>query len=112
MVASLRGWCCHHAFINRFVITSTLRFKSSSVPKYIFNELWAAWKKTFASSCIFFAPGYYSAKVTDWRILGSLPAVTKDFYLLQNTHPGSVVSTHFPIQWMKAFFTGINQQGL
>ena len=49
---------------------------------------------------IFFNPGYYSAKITDWRILGSLPVVAKNFTLLQKAHPGPVVSTQSTIQWM------------
>jgi hypothetical protein len=59
----------------------------------------------------FFKPGYYSAKFSDWRILDSLPTAAKGFSLLQKTHPGPVVSTQSPIQWMGSVFTGIKLPG-
>jgi hypothetical protein len=59
-------------------------------------------------------PGYYSAKVSDWRILGSLPVVVKHYTLLQKAHPGPVGSIQSPIQWFGwggVFFTGIKVPG-
>jgi len=70
------------------------------------------WKKKFRFVVdIIFLRHVTSAKVTDWRILGSLPAVAKDFSLLQKAHPDPAVSTQSPIQWMGGVFTGIKVPG-
>ena len=58
-------------------------------------------------------PGYYSAKVTDWMILGSLPAVVKHYSLLQKAHPGPMLSivSYSMDGGGGGFFTGIKVAG-